>query len=719
MDNVNKRQIKKYVSWISMVLVVALLAAMPLLSRSEAVADGPQASILTGTVETGSITTALHGGGTLASPEQTEINLPTGVRLREFLVTNGQFVEKGTPLARIDRISVMSTITAVQETMEHLAEQIHEAEQTEAPDEIISLAGGRVKQIFAREGESVADVMLRDGALAVLSLDGLMAVRLEIDVPLTAGSAVQVRLSDERIVTGRVKSNLDGILTVTLEDNGYSVGETVTILSDGAPIGKGELYIHSAWKAVAYTGIIDRVRIEPEEMTEAEDVLFDLTGSSADAQRIALARQHQDYQELMLRLFQMYQSETIDAPCSGLVSGIEEDSIHLLSGNDSGLTLDLLINAPNGDDETFYLNYAGIVTGVDSGHWNLSMDLNPLTITDYRDLSGLVLDPATMAHPVTLLSNIPVYQLDKGQWIQINPAIILNGDFLLIAEDAQNNIVWAVRITEENQNLHQPAEPDPSAPETDPTEPSDPSVPTEPEVPSEPTDPTMPTIPAIPGIPDGQYPNIQIPGDFWAGMGGFGGYGDFGNYGSMTPEEPVFELYDLEGNTLMTVTGQETMCLTITIDEQDISSISVGQPAQIRVEAFRDQVFPAQITAIGRSGSNNGGSSKFTVELTLEKQESMLPGMSVIASIPLSVTEQIPLVPLAALVEQGAKTIVYTGYDEANDLLTNPVEVTIGLSDEIHAQILEGLTPGDPFYYAYYDVLELSTDVDTNRSPFG
>jgi hypothetical protein len=250
-------------------------------------------------------------------------------------------------------------------------------------------------------------------------------------------------------------------------------------------------------------------------------------------------------------------------------------------------------------------------------------------------------------------------------------------------------------------------------PETEPTLPSDPTAPTDP---SEPTDPTFPNFPGIPNIP---YPDIQIPDDFWAGIGGFGGYGGYGDFGGMTPEEPEFELYDLEGDTLMTVTGQETMRLAITIDEQDIGSVSVGQAAQIRVEAFRDQVFPAQVTSIGRSGSNNGGSSKFTVELTLEKQEAMLPGMSAIASIPLQVTNQIPLVPLAALVEQGAKAIVYTGYDEANDLLINPVEVTVGKSDEINAQILEGLEPGDRFYYAYYDVLELSTDVDTNRSPFG
>ena len=55
MDNAKKRQIKKYASWISMVLVVALLTAMPLLARTEPAEDGPTASILSGTVDYGSM----------------------------------------------------------------------------------------------------------------------------------------------------------------------------------------------------------------------------------------------------------------------------------------------------------------------------------------------------------------------------------------------------------------------------------------------------------------------------------------------------------------------------------------------------------------------------------------------------------------------------------------------------------------------------------------
>ena len=42
----------------------------------------------------------------------------------------------------------------------------------------------------------------------------------------------------------------------------------------------------------------------------------------------------------------------------------------------------------------------------------------------------------------------------------------------------------------------------------------------------------------------------------------------------------------------------------------------------------------------------------------------------------------------------------------------NPVEVTIGLSDGITAEILEGLKPGDTYYYSYYDILEEDIGVE-------
>ena len=108
---------------------------------------------------------------------------------------------------------------------------------------------------------------------------------------------------------------------------------------------------------------------------------------------------------------------------------------------------------------------------------------------------------------------------------------------------------------------------------------------------------------------------------------------------------------------------------------------------------------------VGSQGVNNGGSSKFTAQLTLERREDMLEGMSAQAEILLDTAENVLTVPVAALVEDGIKTVVYTGYDRDAGALTDPVEVEVGQSDGENAQILSGLEEGDTVYYAYYDTL--------------
>ncbi len=699
MERAKKKQIKKLLSWICIAALVAGLALMPLLAGSSEETEGPKASILSGTVGYGSITTEIHGGGILAASEAVDITIPSGVKITEFLVQNGDAVSQGDALATVDRVSVMTAITQVQETLDYLVEEMNGVTNEKASTQIKAKAGGRVKTVYGQVGEAVQDVMLRDGALAVLSLDGLMAVDIPCSTNLATGDTVQVTLSDGTQINGRVESNLNGTLVVTIEDDGYAVGEEAAVMDEnGGRIGSGALYVHNAWKATAYTGTISQVHIEAEDTVSAGRNLFTLTDTEYQAHLNTLAAQHREYEALMLELFQMYQSDTIIAPCAGLVSGVDEDSVHLLADNGEGWSLTRLANAPNGNDETTYVNFVGMVTGMDSGSWNLALNPQSISIQDYKDLSGVPLEPAAMTQTASYIPTAPIYTLMEGQWQQIGADAITVGDILLFAGDSSGNFVWTVLVSHADITPENPDPTLPSEPEA-PSEP-DPSLPeeTEPEQPGESTDSAIP----------GGTENIQIPSGSLGGMMG------------SIQQEPEFELYSLEGSTLMTISSGETMTLTITVDEQDISLLQVGQTAEIYIEALRNETFTAEITEVGTDGSNNGGSSKFTAELTLDRTENMLAGMNARASIPLFTTENVLTIPVEALVEDGAKTIVYTSCDSETGTLSSPVEVTVGISDGIQAQILSGLENGETYYYAYYDTLELSTAVEAeNRFSFG
>ncbi|MGM9578020.1 MAG: HlyD family efflux transporter periplasmic adaptor subunit [Evtepia sp.] len=704
MEKAKKKRVQKYVSWGCAALVVLALAVMPLMASSAEEASGPQASILSGTVRSGSLSMALHGGGTLTDGDAEDVILPSGVKITEFLVKNGDVVTEGTPLASVDSVSVLNAMAQVQETLQYLQEEMEDVQNEKAASSVRAKAGGRVKAVYAQAGDDVQTVMLEHGALAVLSLDGLMAVALET-TGVTTGDAVQVTLSDGGSVTGRVESCLNGVAVITVEDEGYAVGENVTVKTQyGSLVGSGALYIHNAWKATAFTGTVSTVWAREEATVSSGASLFTLTGTEYTAQLESLAAQHRKYEQQLQDLSRMYQEGTINAPCGGRISGLDEDSPFLLAAEeaplqasplantDTGWTILLLSNVEEEESPTespvvsdVCTGYAGIVTGVGIDGLLLSVNDTPYTVTRTEDglwdLSQVNLDTALM-----LERNIPYTTSETGEYA-------LN-DIVVLIYDETGSFLALVTA--------QKAEPEPA--------------PTDPAAPPEVSEPTGETDPTFPGGGDLSGLEGLIGG---SGMGGTGGMGGMSGMGGGAAAEPEVELYDLEGSVLMTVTDQNAMTLTITVDEQDISRVSAGQIAEVEVAALRGQAFEAEVTRVAISGTNSGGSSKFTVELTMDKAENMLAGMSATASIPLYTKMDVLTIPVAALTEQGASTVLYTALDEETGAPTAPVEVTVGISDGETAELLSGLNSGDSYYYYYYDTLELSEKVESASYSFG
>ena len=711
MEKQQKKQVKKYISWVLIVAIVALLAFLPMLAADKQQVSGPQASILSTTAELREISTAVLGGGTLAAADGVNITIPEAVKVTEYLVKTGDLVSQGQPIATVDRVSVMTAITQVQETMVYLQEQLEDASGESAADTVTAAAGGIVKFIYAAEGETVQDVMLRDGALAVLSLDGMMAVQVERQSDLSGGDSVCVILSDGTETTGKVESNYDGVLTITIEDDDYTPGEKVTVTTEeDERIGSGTLYIHSPWKVVAYSGTISDVRVSVGDQVSAGKTLFDLDNAGFSVSFEALSSQHREYEALMLELFQMYQTETVTAPAAGMITGVDETGTYMLSSMDGKWELSLLMNAPNGDDVTTYMNYIGRVADVGIDGWILKLNPYPLTIADYKDLSSVPMDPNLMTEDAIYSANAPIYELTEGEWVQIGSDAIVAGDILLFAGDPEGNFVWVVRLQQKSAAPDMPADPTEPAPDDSvPAEPSDPTMPSEPSdstIPETPSDSAGTTVPTIPNQSGITFPQI---GGSMPGISG-----------GMTQEE-AFELYGLETVTIASVTAQTHTSVQITVDESDISKIFIGQEATVTVNALMGEQFTGTVTSISSSGENEGGNSKFTVEVTMKKIADMLPGMRASVCILLATTEETICVPVAALTEAGTQTLVYTGYDEETESFTQPIQVTTGVSDGEFVQILSGLDAGQAIYYPYYDTLVTSNapDLAGGGFPFG
>ena len=675
MEKSLKKQIKKYIALALVAAIVVLLALMPMLASEKAEEDGPVASILSDVVQNRDISTLVKGGGTLEEQEMVEITIPSGVKLKSFLVENDAYVREGDPVAEVDRVSVVSAISQVQETLEYLNEQIEKTRDAEISNTIKAAAGGRVKHVYGKVGDGVQDVMLEHGALAVISLDDMMAVEFQTEAAVFAGDQVKVSFEDGREVTAKVESNLEGTVVVTMEDMGYESGMKVTVSAEGRELGAGELYIHSQWNATGFAGTISSVHVKEENKVVSGNALFTLkdTGSAPEFQ--TLVGQRQKYEELMMELFRLYQDTTVNAPGEGLISGVEKDSAFLLGNMDSeGWFLNLLTSGPALTEG--YSNFVARVASVEGSTWVLNYNSTPVEVTDYSAFASSYAGGAfDTIFNYTHNGSVQIYALDGDGWKTLTAADIGAGDELLMVFNESAMVVWVIRLTD--------ADPVPELPAPEET------------LPPESTEPTTPS-------PEGTTPSM--PG----GMGGMTGFpGTMGGF----QEEESFELYSLEKSIIMAVTAQEEMTMTITVDESDISKLRVGQQAQIKLDALRNDRFTGTIRELGTSGENNGGSSKFTATIVMERSEDMLAGMNATATIVLDTHENLLSIPVAAVCEENGRTFVYTSYNGEEELLGNPVDVELGISDGEFVEVISGLKDGQIFWYSYYDTLDISTDV--------
>ena len=246
-----RRKKRKRTMWIVIVFLALAIAAVlgfviikgiytAQLSQSDNV---PVVSAETTSTE---INTLISGTGTLADDDACEITIPGGVEIEAYNVENGDSVSSGDILAKVDHTSVMKTIADLQAAMDALDEDIEEASEDTIENAIEASVDGRVKVIYAQKDTAVTDTMYENGALMLISLDGLMAVVIETDADISTGDSVTVTLSDGEEVMGRVAKVSNGTATITLTDDGTVYGDIVTVYGeDGSKLGTSTLYIHS------------------------------------------------------------------------------------------------------------------------------------------------------------------------------------------------------------------------------------------------------------------------------------------------------------------------------------------------------------------------------------------------------------------------------------------------------------------------------------------
>ena len=485
-----RKRLRRVIIIVAVIFVALVMVVSHLRKNVDARFAATQKDVQSYTVAPGTIHTLVSGSGVLEQVDEEEVTVPAGVEVDEVIAEAGDAVAKGDLLAKVDMASVVDTLSDTQDQIKTLDKKINSAKSDTASTSVTTSVGGRVKKIYAKVGDNVVSSVTENGALALLSVDGYMAVDFESD-GCARGDAVTVTLSDGTAVKGTVESATLGTVTVLVSDNGPAMDEEVTVTdAAGKALGTGKLYIHSPVAVTGYVGTVKSISCKENANITAGSTLMTLSDTKTSANFDALLRQRQDLEDTLTGLLTIYRDGAVLASQDGLVTSVEYDE-----------------------------------------------------------------DTATSATETQILTLYP----------------------------------------------------------------------------------------------------------------------------------------------------QKQMTVTISIDETDILSLKEGQEAQVTVSSVSDDAFTGSVTSISKVADTSTGVTRYSAEVTLDREEGMLVGMTADVDVRIEGTENALIIPVDALHQNSASYYVYTGYDEEQKRYTGRTDVTIGMQNDDYVEITSGLNEGDTVYYTEAD----------------
>lgn len=294
---------------------------------------------------TGQISANASGSGSLSYTDFEEVGIPSAVTVDEILVSAGDTLTAGDVIARVDTSSVMSALADVQTQLEELDDQISEAKKDSVSSYINTSVSGRVKRVYAQAGDRVMDVMMEHGALAILSLDGLMTVTIEADLEENQSVTVQ---SGGVSYPGTVESSISGKTVVSLTDNGPEYQAEAAVLdASGRVLGTGTLDIRNPLAITGYAGTISWVTAQENSQVYSGGYLFSLTDTGYTVNYDTLLRSRSQTEQTMATLLQLLQDGCATAPIDGIVTEITGLTSDTMVYSDDGTELILATMAPD------------------------------------------------------------------------------------------------------------------------------------------------------------------------------------------------------------------------------------------------------------------------------------------------------------------------------------------------------------------------------------
>ncbi len=159
-------------------------------------------------------------------------------------------------------------------------------------------------------------------------------------------------------------------------------------------------------------------------------------------------------------------------------------------------------------------------------------------------------------------------------------------------------------------------------------------------------------------------------------------------------------------SSILQLGSQATLILTLgdmrevyfegRVDETDIGNVFVGQPARVRVDAYRDQSFPGQIERIAPLGEEKDNVIGFEARVSLEDPEHKLrANLTANAEIIIEERKNVLVIPESTIIYGENRAAFVELYDPTAPEQKRRVSIELGAGDGTRTEVQSGLAEGD------------------------
>jgi HlyD family secretion protein len=160
---------------------------------------------------------------------------------------------------------------------------------------------------------------------------------------------------------------------------------------------------------------------------------------------------------------------------------------------------------------------------------------------------------------------------------------------------------------------------------------------------------------------------------------------------------PVSSILNLGANaTLVMVLGDiSKVYVKGNVDEADIGTVRLDQPARIKVETFRQKQFDGKVTQISPMGTDKDNVISFEVKVSIDNSTGeLLANMTANAEIILEEHKRALLVPESAVVYDAKRNASVDVYTPSAKTGRDRRPIKVGISNGTKTEVVSGLTEG-------------------------